>query len=76
MTGVVDHVARASAQEANLRIVAHEDRCAERWAESRTAHAEVKSALLVSFRWMMGLVLVGMGSTIGMLVMIVVDKHK
>lgn len=76
MSGMIDHEARSLASEAKLKIEAHEDRCAERWAESRAAHTELKTAMVVSFRWMMGLLLLGMGSTIGMLVMMVADKHK
>lgn len=76
MSEAVDYVARGAASEAKLRIEAHEDRCAERWAESRAAHTELKSAVVVSFRWMMGMVIIGMGSTIGMLIMMIADKHK
>lgn len=31
----VDHEARATAARAELKIDAHEDRCAERWKEAR-----------------------------------------
>lgn len=79
MTEAIDHVARASAQEANLKISAHEDRCGERWEQARAAHGDMKKsvedlkkALVSGFRWMIGLVLGGMGGIIVMLV----DKHK
>jgi hypothetical protein len=76
MAETIDHGARAMAAEAKLRIEDHEDRCAERWAESRDALKEIKSSMSVTFRWFFGLLLTAMGSTIAGLAIMVLDHHK
>lgn len=41
----VDHRARRDAERANTMIDAHEDRCAERWAEARKAADTTNSSV-------------------------------
>lgn len=77
MTAAADHVARSTADRALMRIEAHEKQCTERWEQSRAAHNDLKSSLLIGFRWMFGMLLTGMGTVILLLISIVTGSpHK
>ena len=82
MTEAVDHKARSDAISAMLRMDGHEKQCTERWEQSRLAHtdlknsvASLKESLVSGFRWVVGLVLAGMGSVILMLINMQTGLH-
>ena len=45
MSEVVDYAARASAAEANRGLASHEDRCSERWEQSRIEARATRAAV-------------------------------